>query len=98
MRKYSLGHRAQRRTKMDNREGWRKLKQVTIGGASLLLILLLAASSMAATLADLLPQSISVSPNPATAGGDVTVSYKVTNQGGTAAPASHTKVQIKNAS
>ena len=37
------------------------------------------------------------SPNPATAGSSVTVSYTVANQGGTAAPASHTKVQIKTA-
>ncbi len=50
-----------------------------------------------ATLADLVPQSISVSPNPAT-GGSVIVSYTVANQGGTAAPASHSKVQIKNSS
>ena len=52
----------------------------------------------AVTPADLVPQSISVSPNPAMAGGSVTVNYTVANTGGTAAPASHTKVQIKNAS
>ena len=46
--------------------------------------------------ADLVPQSISVSPNPATAGGSVTVSYNVANTGGTAAPGSQTKIQIKN--
>ena len=56
----------------------------------------LGANSAHATLADLLPQNISVIPDPATVGGTVTVSYKVTNQGGTAAPASHTKVQIEN--
>ncbi len=50
------------------------------------------------TPADLLPQSISVSPNPATVGGTVTVSYTVRNQGGTLAPASHTRVQVKDAS
>ena len=49
------------------------------------------------TLADLVPQSISVSPSPATAGGAVTVSYVVANTGGTAALASQTKIQIKNA-
>ena len=48
--------------------------------------------------ADLVPQSISVSPNPATAGGSITVSYSVANQGGTGAPQSQTKIQIKNAS
>ncbi|MGR3179028.1 MAG: CARDB domain-containing protein, partial [Candidatus Anammoxibacter sp.] len=50
------------------------------------------------TSADLIPQSISASPNPATVGGNVTISYTIANQGGTVAPASHTKVQIKNAS
>src|SRR5450759_4471108 len=49
------------------------------------------------SLADLVPQSISA-PSPVTAGGTVTVNYTVANTGGTAAPASHTKVQIKNAS
>src|SRR5437016_3376229 len=52
----------------------------------------------AATPADLVPQNITVAPDPGTVGGSVTVSYKVANQGGTDAPASHTKVQIKNAS
>ena len=52
----------------------------------------------ATTLADLVPQSISVTPNPATAGGTVTVNYTVANTGGTAAPASQTKIQIKNSS
>jgi len=46
--------------------------------------------------ADLTPQNISVSPTPALAGGTVTVSYSVANIGGTAAPASHTKVVIKD--
>src|SRR5436305_1886207 len=39
------------------------------------------------TLADLVPQNISVNPNPATAGGNVTVGYTVANTGDTAAPA-----------
>ena len=59
---------------------------------------LIAATSLAATLADLVPQNIAVNPNPATAGGTVTVSYRVANIGGTAAPGSHTRVQIKNTS
>lgn len=50
------------------------------------------------TLADLVPQNIIVDPNLATAGGTVTVSYIVANTGGTNAPASHTRVQIKSSS
>ena len=50
----------------------------------------------ATSLADLVPQSISVTPNPATSGGTVTVNYTVANTGGTAAPASQTRIQIKN--
>ena len=50
-----------------------------------------------ATSADLIPQSISVSPATVTAGGTLTVSYAVRNQGGTNAPASQTKIQIKSA-
>jgi GH25 family lysozyme M1 (1,4-beta-N-acetylmuramidase) len=65
---------------------------------SLAFVLIFAGQSVFATLADLIPTNIGNSPNPATVGGNVTVSYRVTNQGGTAAPASHTKVQIKNAS
>jgi len=52
----------------------------------------------AGTPADLLPQSIAVTPATVTAGGTITVSYTVRNQGGTNAPASHTKIQIKNPS
>ena len=48
------------------------------------------------SMADLTPQSISISPSPATVGSSVTVSYTVANLGGVAAPASHTKVQIKD--
>lgn len=51
-----------------------------------------------ATLADLVPQSITVTPNPAFIGSSVDVNYTVANTGGTAAPASHTKVQIKDSS
>lgn len=46
--------------------------------------------------ADLSPQNISVSPNPALAGGSVTVSYTVANNGGSNAPASHTQITIKD--
>ncbi len=49
-----------------------------------------------ASAADLMPQSISVSPATVTAGKTVTVNYTVRNQGDTTAPASRTKVQIKN--
>ena len=52
----------------------------------------------AATQADLVPQGVSVSPTTVAAGGTITVSYTVRNQGGTNAPASHTKIQIKNPS
>lgn len=51
----------------------------------------------AATLADLLPQSVAVSPTTVVAGNVLTVSYTVRNQGGTNAPASHTRVQLKSA-
>src|SRR5437879_103728 len=51
----------------------------------------------AATLADLLPQSRSVSPTSVKVGSAVTVGYTVRNQGGTNAPASHTRVQLKTA-
>ncbi|MGZ4963491.1 MAG: NF038122 family metalloprotease, partial [Limisphaerales bacterium] len=44
--------------------------------------------------ADLMPQKIFLMPTPALAGGQLTVMYTVANIGGTAAPASHTKVQI----
>ncbi len=46
--------------------------------------------------ADLTPQNVSVSPTTALAGGTVTVNYTVANAGGVAAPASHTKVVIKD--
>lgn len=46
--------------------------------------------------ADLVPQNVSVSPNPALAGGAVTVTYRVANIGGAAAPSSHTTVLIKD--
>ena len=49
-------------------------------------------------LPDLVPQNITISPDPATAGGSVSVSYSVANTGSVAAPASHTKVQIKDSS
>ncbi|MDB6057088.1 MAG: hypothetical protein JWO95_932 [Verrucomicrobiales bacterium] len=48
--------------------------------------------------ADLTPQNVSVSPTPALAGGTVSVTYNVVNVGGAAAPASHTKVVIKDPS
>src|SRR5947208_3508845 len=54
-------------------------------------------SVLGVTLADLVPQNISASPIPATAGGSVNINYTVANTGGTAAPGSHTRVQIKNA-
>jgi trimeric autotransporter adhesin len=60
--------------------------------------LVIAPSVYAATLADLLPQNVTVTPSAVTAGGTITVSYTVKNQGGTNAPASHTKIQIKNSS
>lgn len=44
--------------------------------------------------ADLLPQNVAVMPNPAMAGGLVTVSYNVANIGGTTSAASHTKISI----
>src|SRR5438105_4596925 len=50
------------------------------------------------TLAAILPQTITISGSPVVAGGAITVAYTVHNQGGTNAPASHTKVQIKNPS
>lgn len=50
-----------------------------------------------ATLADLTPQSVTVSPSTVTAGGTISVNYTVRNRGGTGAPASHTKVQVKRA-
>src|SRR5256885_1994228 len=65
---------------------------------SVISLVAIASRPALATLADLIPQSVAVSPNPATPGASVTVTYTVRNQGGTAAPASHTKVQIKNAS
>lgn len=46
--------------------------------------------------ADLMPQNVSVSPNPALADGAVMVNYRVANIGGAAAPASHTTVVIKD--
>jgi hypothetical protein len=52
----------------------------------------------ATTPADLLPQNVTVTPSSVAAGGTITVSYTVRNQGGTNAPASHTKIQIKNSS
>ena len=48
-------------------------------------------------VADLTPQNISVNPNPAAVGGSVSVNYTVANVGAATAPASHTKVQIKDA-
>ncbi len=44
--------------------------------------------------ADLMPQKIFLMPTPALAGGQLTVMYTVANIGGTAAPASHTKIQV----
>jgi hypothetical protein len=41
-----------------------------------------------------MPQNVAVMPNPALAGGAVTVNYTVANIGGTASPPSHTKVLI----
>ncbi len=49
------------------------------------------------TLADLTPQDVGVSPSLVTVGGGVTVTYAVLNLGGTVAPLSHTKVQLKSA-
>lgn len=46
--------------------------------------------------ADLIPQNLFVMPNPALAGGQVTVMYSVANIGGTAAAASHTKIEIRD--
>jgi hypothetical protein len=46
--------------------------------------------------ADLTPQNVSVSPNPALVGSSVTVNYTVANIGGSNAPASHTKVVMKD--
>jgi hypothetical protein len=46
--------------------------------------------------ADLAPQNVSVTPNPALAGSAVTVSYTVANLGASNAPASHTKIVIKD--
>jgi hypothetical protein len=47
--------------------------------------------------ADLIPQKIFLMPTPAVVGGQLTVTYAVANIGGTAAPASHTKIEIKDA-
>jgi len=47
---------------------------------------------------DLIPQSLSVSPNPITAGNALTVNYTVTNQGGGSAAQTSTKVRIVDAS
>ncbi len=47
--------------------------------------------------ADLAPQNVVVTPNPAATNSTVTVNYTVANLGGVTAPASHTKVQIKDA-
>lgn len=58
--------------------------------------LLVCAVSAVFSAADLLPQKISVSPAIVTAGNTITVSYTVRNQGGTSAPATHTKIQIKD--
>ncbi len=49
-----------------------------------------------ASAADLVPQLISVSPATVNAGSSVTVSFTARNQGDTSAPASQTKIQIKN--
>jgi hypothetical protein len=46
--------------------------------------------------ADLTPQNVSVSPSAALAGGSVTVNYTVANLGASNAPASHTKITIKD--
>jgi hypothetical protein len=46
--------------------------------------------------ADLAPQNVVVSPMTALAGGSVTVNYTVANLGASNAPASHTKVTIKD--
>jgi len=48
--------------------------------------------------ADLVPLNLSVNPNPVTVGGSVTLSYIIRNQGGSSAPPSQTKIQIKNGS
>src|SRR5436853_425269 len=52
----------------------------------------------AATAADLVPQNSSIAESPVIGGAAITVSYADANLGGTNAPASHTKVQIKNPS
>jgi len=49
-----------------------------------------------ATPADIFPQSISISGAPVNPGGTITVNYTITNSGGTPAPASHTKIQVKD--
>ncbi|MDB6057089.1 MAG: hypothetical protein JWO95_933 [Verrucomicrobiales bacterium] len=46
--------------------------------------------------ADLIPHNLFVMPNPAITGGQVTVMYSVANIGGTAAAASHTKIEIRD--
>jgi hypothetical protein len=46
--------------------------------------------------ADLTPQNLFVMPNPAVAGGQVTVMYSVANNGGVAAPGSHTRIAIRD--
>ncbi|MGH7488851.1 MAG: hypothetical protein ACREMY_25100, partial [bacterium] len=64
----------------------------------LFLVLTCAWPARAVTLADLLPQNISISGSPVTAGGSINVGYNVTNQGGTNAVSTQTKIQIKNSS
>ncbi len=74
--------------------GWKTLLVLVSAVFSLLFL----ESAEAQTLADLTYQSVSVSPTSVAQGGSVTVRYTIKNQGGTAAPATTTRIQIKNAS
>ena len=65
-------------------------------GGSPIRLSAIATAQGGATLADLVPQGITVTPNPATAGAAITVSYTILNSGGTNAASTQTKVQIKS--